>query len=101
MSMTNSSITATQVTRPTQRLKSTDEKIEELKQHFAENAIKMDFMRKSDGYFYVLGRIGLTENDSDWRIWKTIDASKQKNVEYLFKSNNKEDANNKFNEIIK
>ena len=99
--MTNSSITATQVTRPTQRLKSTDEKIEELKQHFAENAIKMDFMRKSDGFNYVMGYVGMDPENSEWRIWKTMDDSvnRSHNSEYIHSGLNRLEATEKFKEI--
>jgi hypothetical protein len=86
--------------RSTMRLKNDNEKVEELKQNFAGNARKLDFLKKSDGYNYCIGSIGLTEDSTEYRIWKTYDVvSTSKNAEYLFKSFDKEETFNKFNEI--
>lgn len=87
-------------TRSTLRMKSNEEKVDELKINFAANARKLDFLKKSDGYNYCLGSIGITEDSTEYRIWKTYDVvSTSKNAEYLYKSYNKDEAYNKFNEL--
>jgi len=41
-------------------------------------------------------------NDATWKIWKTLDGvSKSQNVEYLFETNNQEEAHKKFQDVLK
>jgi len=96
------SLSGSSISRPQQIMKSTEEKLNELKQNFATNAVKMDFMRKSDGYNYVLGYIGMNPEDAEWRIWKTLDASvsRSQNSEFLHSGLTKSEATSKFKEII-
>jgi len=85
--------------RPTERFKSVEEKLEELKQNFSHNAVKVDFLRKSDGFNYVLGYVGLTEDNAEWRIWKSI-GNISKSDEYLHTFKNADEARVMFKSVI-
>lgn len=83
-----------------QQTKPLSAKIDALKENFGTYSEKLDFIKKSDGYNYVLGRLGLNE-DFEYRIWKTYDAvSKSRDVEYLFEGNDLEEAKQEFKNII-
>jgi hypothetical protein len=87
------------ISKPNQRNKSIEEKIEPLKVNFAQNSKKIDFVRKSDGFNYCIGSIGLNDNQ-EYRIWKTLDTvHRSSNAEYIYKSYNEKEALNKFNEL--
>jgi len=97
----DTSYTESDQVRPTQRRKSFDEKLDELKQNFARNAVKWDFLKKSDGFNYVIGYVGLDEDSSEWRVWKTADfVDKGTDAQFLFKSYDKNKAQEEYKKII-
>jgi len=78
-----------------------NERSEFLKASFAQTSEKLDFIRKADGYNYVLGKLNIPE-DLEFRIWKTTDTpNRSMNPEYIFKGTNEDEARDKFNEITK
>jgi len=83
-----------------QQTKPLNEKAEFLKSSFAQTSEKLDFIRKSDGYNYVLGKLNIPEN-IEYRIWKTYDTpNRSLNPEYLYKGINEEEAYKMFKSII-
>lgn len=84
-----------------QQNKPLNEKAEFLKASFAQTSEKLDFIRKSDGYNYVLGKLNIPEN-VEYRIWKTIDTpNRSMNPEYLYKGIDELEAYDTFKSIIK
>lgn len=83
-----------------QQTKPLNEKCEALKSSFAQTSQKIDFIRKSDGYNYVLGELKLP-GEVEYRIWKTTDTvQRSMNPEYIYKGTDLDKAREEFKNII-
>jgi len=70
-----------------------------MKANFSQFATKIDFLSKRDGYQYVLGCFGKSQDDLEWRIWKSLrDISKAD--EYLYEGTDENEAKAMFKSII-
>jgi len=77
------------------------ERIKKSNESFALQSTKYDYYRDNYGTNWVIGYLGKSENDSEWRIWSTLKSPRTADdAKYYIEKLNKSEAIEIFDKIV-